>query len=136
MHQPTPTPIPQTSPDPAPLPTRPASQPSLALRYGGYAALLADHCQLADQVTDLAGWLVQIQTQLDQLCNLLDLPRQPWPAAARAACAAPTAASLTSTDRPPAAAAGPAADAWGPEPGDRPAGCPAPAPQAPFPVNP
>ncbi len=72
------TPVPVIDPG-LPLPDR--------LNLQGYQALLTDYCQTVDQLAALTAFAIATWESLQQVRNLLDLPRQPLPLSASRALA-------------------------------------------------
>lgn len=66
------------------------------LAAAGYRALLADYCQLVDQVANLSVFAIATWESLQQVRNLLDLPRQPLPLSTSLALASKPALPPTS----------------------------------------
>lgn len=83
----------QTNPQTSEIPGR--------YQVEGYQTLLADHCQLTDQVASLTSALIQLWEAHNNLLTMFDLPRLPLPLAALRTCAARTAAPSTPGARPP-----------------------------------
>ena len=85
-----------------PIPPQPVPlREQLSLQ--GYRALLSDHCQLVDQVTNLAATVMVLWEAHNQLRSILDMPRLPLPFAGSLAVAArpagPCAAPMPSAAR-------------------------------------
>jgi len=98
--RPAPIPCPiQPLPDPpSPLPARPSELPEYRhhLETDGYRFLLADHCQLVDQVAALTVAIVALWQANRELRVMLDLPIEPMPLAITTAVAGRPVPPVTS----------------------------------------